>query len=109
MLYSFMDRLLPQNIRIKPRWTKGYASWSIIAYGMNKRAMERYIQIVDAQPMIADSITYHMMSHENYNFYIASPPLLLPSKELSSNIRGRKNYETIKSIYILGIDEKDYE
>jgi GR25 family glycosyltransferase involved in LPS biosynthesis len=111
LLYSFMDKLQPQNIRVAPRWTKGYASWSIIAYGMNKRAMEGYIKLQDSQPMIADKATWIMMTQQGgYNFYIASPPLVLPAKQLTSNIRGEnKNYELIKSIYILGIDEKDYE
>lgn len=110
LLYSFMDRLLPENVRVKPRWTKGFASWSFIAYGLNKRAMEGYIALQDAQPMIADKASWVMMTHQGYNFYVASPPLLLPSKTLTSSIRGEnKNYEKTKSIFILGINEQDYE
>lgn len=110
LLYSFMSQLEPQNIRVRPRWTKGFASWSFIAYGLNRRAMEGYIKLQDSQPMIADKGSWVMMTHQGYNFYIASPPLILPSKTFTSNIRGEnKNYEKIKSIFILGINENDYE
>lgn len=110
LLYSFMHHLEPQNVRVKPRWTKGFASWSILAYGMNRRAMERYISLADMTPMIADSITNIMMTSESYNFYIASPPLVIPAKNLSSNIRGEnKNYETHKTVFLLGVNEEDYE
>ena len=110
LLYSFQAQLYAQNVRVKPRWTKGYGSWSILAYGMNRRAMERYIQLADAAPMIADSITFNMMTKENFNFYVASPPLVVPAKELTSNIRGEnKNYEQIRTVYMMGINDNDYE
>jgi GR25 family glycosyltransferase involved in LPS biosynthesis len=110
LLYSFQTQLYAQNLRVKPRWTKGYGSWSILAYGMNRRAMERYIKIADASPMIADSITFQMMTNENFNFYVASPPFVIPAKSLSSNIRGEnKNYEQIRTIYMMGINDNDYE
>ena len=95
---------------VKPRWTKGFASWSILAYGMNRKAMEKYIQLADNQPRIADSITYYMMTNGGMNFYVASPPLVVPSKSLSSNIRGeQKNYEQIRTVYMMGINDNDYE
>jgi len=114
LLYSYMAAFQPQNIRVKPRWVKGFASWSILAYGMNRKAMERYIAMADAQPMIADAITLVMMTNENFNFYIATPPLVIPAKELSSNIRGdNKNYEQSPfiggNIFMLGLNAKDYE
>ena len=114
LLYSYMGKLEPQNVRVAARWTRGFASWSILAYGMNKRAMQRYIAIADAQPMIADSITLHMMTNEDFKFYIASPPLVIPTKSLTSNIRGNdKNYDLAPgqggNIFMLGIDEKNYE
>ena len=110
LLYSFMSQLEPQNIRVAPRWTKGFASWSFIAYGMNRRAMEGYINFMDNTPMIADRGSWEMMTRHGYNFYVASPPLVLPSKELASDIRGEnKNYEKIKNIFLLGINEQDYE
>jgi GR25 family glycosyltransferase involved in LPS biosynthesis len=110
LLYSFQAQLYAQNVRVKPRWTKGYGSWSILAYGMNRRAMERYIQLADAAPMIADSITFNMMTNEGFNFYVASPPLVVPAKDLTSNIRGEnKNYEQIRTVYMIGINDNDYE
>jgi GR25 family glycosyltransferase involved in LPS biosynthesis len=115
LLYSYMSSFQPQNIRVKPRWVKGFASWSILAYGMSRRAMERYIAIADTQPMIADSITLNMMTYENFNFYIATPPLVIPANNLASNIRGEnKNYNQTPmtnggNIFMLGIDEKNYE
>ena len=110
LLYSFQAQLYAQNVRVKPRWTKGYGSWSILAYGMNRRAMERYIQLADAAPMIADSITFNMMTKEDFNFYVASPPLVVPTKDLTSNIRGEnKNYEQIRTVYMMGINDNDYE
>jgi GR25 family glycosyltransferase involved in LPS biosynthesis len=110
LLYSFMSALEPQNIRVKPRWTKGFASWSFLAYGLNRKAMEGYIQLMDNSPMIADRGSWEMMTRGSYNFYIASPPLVLPSKTLTSNIRGEnKNYEKIKTVFLMGVDENNYE
>ena len=110
LLYSFMSELNPQNIRVKPRWTKGFASWSFVAYGMNRKAMEGYIKLMDEHPMIADRGSWEMMTFGGYNFYVASPPLVLPSKKFASNIRGEnKNYEKTKSVFVLGINENDYE
>jgi GR25 family glycosyltransferase involved in LPS biosynthesis len=114
LLYSYMGKLEDQNIRVKPRWTKGFASWSILAYGMNKKAMEAYINIQDQQPMIADRATWTMMTSFGYNFYIASPPLVIPTKSLTSNIRGEdKNYDKVPgqggNIFMLGINENDYK
>jgi hypothetical protein len=72
--------------------------------------MERYISMADSAPMIADSITYHMMTHEDFKFYVASPPLVVPSKTLTSNIRGEdKNYEKNRTIFMMGINDADYE
>jgi len=114
LLYSYMANFEPPNIRVKPRWTKGFASWSFIAYGLNKRAMEGYIKLQDSQPMIADKASWVMMSHQGYNFYVASPPLVIPSKTLTSSIRGEnKNYEKQQflggNVFMLGIDVNDYE
>lgn len=109
LLYSFMAWLEPQNVRVKPRWTKGYASWSFIAYGMNRKTMEHYIAFQDKSPMIADRGSWEIMTRENANFYIASPPLVIPSKTLSSNIRGEnKNYEKTRTAFMLGISDDDY-
>ncbi|MCK9446505.1 glycosyltransferase family 25 protein [bacterium] len=114
LLYSYMSKLESQNIRVKPRWTKGYASWSLLAYGLNERAMKGYIDLVDSKPMIADEVTWRMMTHMDFNFYVASPALVIPSKSFNSDIRGdNKNYEkTINAggnIFMLGIDQNNYE
>jgi GR25 family glycosyltransferase involved in LPS biosynthesis len=114
LLYSYMSNLEPQNIRVKPRWTKGFVSWSFLSYGLNKRAMEGYIKLQDSQPMIADKASWIMMSQLGYNFYIASPPLVIPSKTFTSNIRGEdKNYEKSQfvggNIFMLGVDQQNYE
>lgn len=109
LLYSFMDRLLPENVRVNARWTKGYMSWSLLAYGMNKKAMEGFVNFMDNVPEIADKATWSMMSHYGYNFYVASPPLVLPSRNFNSDIRGEnKNYDKIPSIFTLGINQEDY-
>ncbi len=114
LLYSYMSNLEPQNIRVKPRWTKGFASWSFLAYGLNERSMKAYIQLQDSQPMIADKASWIMMTQLGFNFYIASPPLVIPSKILTSSIRGEnKNYEKTPlsggNIFMMGINSCDYE
>ena len=114
LLYSYMANLEPQNVRVSQRWTRGYLSWSLLAYGLTERAMKGYIQLQDQHPMIADKASWLMMSQQNYNFYIASPPLVIPAKTLPSSIRGEnKNYEKGQflggNIFMLGIDSSDYE
>lgn len=114
LLYSYMSNIGSQNIRVSPRWTKGYMSWSLIAYGMNDRAMKEFIRIQDSQPMIADKTTWIMMTQLGYKFYIATPPLVIPSKTLTSSIRNEnKNYEKPQflggNIFMLGINVNDYE
>jgi GR25 family glycosyltransferase involved in LPS biosynthesis len=109
LLYSFQHMLYPESIRVKPRWTKGFRSWSIIAYGMNRKAMEAYIKLQDSKPMIADLATYVMMTEMGFNFVVASPPLIIPAKTLTSNVRGTdKNYEKIRTIYLMGVNDNDY-
>jgi len=107
LLYSFMYELFPQNIRVSPRWTKAYKSWSHIAIGMNRNFMEEYIRQQDKYFRIADLVTYQLQ--ESFNFLCASPPLVIPKKELTSDIRKVKNYESTKSILLMGINESNYE
>ena len=114
LLYSYMANLEPQNVRVAPRWTKGFASWSFLAYGLTERAMKGYVQLQDMQPMIADKASWVMMTQQGFNFYIASPPLIIPSKSLTSSIRGEnKNYEKAQflggNVFMLGISPDDYE
>jgi hypothetical protein len=50
------------------------------------------------------------MTNEGFNFYVASPPLVVPAKDLTSNIRGEnKNYEQIRTVYMMGINDNDYQ
>jgi len=110
LLYSYMSKLEPQNVRVKPRWTKGFMSWSLLAYGINKKTMQGFIDLVDNSPMIADRVSWEMMTRRGFNFYVASPPLVLPAKDLTSNIRGEnKNYEKTYSVFLMGINQSDYK
>ena len=114
LLYSYMSKLEQQNVRVTPRWTTGFTSWSFLAYGLNRRAMLGYIKIMDETPMIADRGSWWMMTYQNYNFYIATPPLVIPSKEFTSDIRGEnKNYDKPQflggNIFMLGLNENNYE
>lgn len=111
MLYSYMSSLNPENIRVNSRWIKGFKSWSHIAIGMNKRYMEEYIKQLDMFPRIGDLVTYQMME-KGYNAYIAYPVLGIPSKSLTSNIRGeQKNYDNylMQNAFTLGLNENNYE
>ena len=59
---------------------------------MNRRTMEEYIKKQDNFFSISDLVTYKMQE-EGFNFVVASPPLVIPSKEFNSDIRYIKNYE----------------
>jgi predicted RNase H-like nuclease len=103
-----MYDLLPQNKRVSARWTKAFKSWSLIAYSMNREAMIEYVKRQDNFFEIADLVSYEMQEN-GFNFYVASPPLVIPNKSLASNIRTVKNYETTKSVLLMGINENDYK
>jgi hypothetical protein len=77
---------------------------------MTRKMMGAYIAYADASPMIADRISWELMTFHNKNMYVASPPLVIPAKNLTSNIRGEnKNYEKNTSVFLFGIDQTDYE
>jgi len=114
LLYSYMGNFEPQNVRLKPRWTKGFASWSFLCYGLNRRAIEGYVKLQDESPMISDRCSWTMMTYLGYNWVVASPPLIIPSKSFTSNIRGEnKNYDRAQflggNVFMLGIDQNNYE
>jgi len=111
MLYSFMYKLLPENVRVNSRWVKSYNSWSLMAYGMNKRAMEKYIHMQDINFQIADRASFKMQNPSgNMNIYSTVPTLCIPNQNLGSNIRGeRMNYVTTNTVLNLGFDNKNYE
>lgn len=109
LFYSFMANFEPQNIRVRPRWTKGFASWSFVAYGIDQKTMKGYIDLQDNTPMIADRASWTLMTYHDYKFYVASPPLVVPSKILTSDVRGEnKNYEKTRTIFLMGVDENNY-
>jgi len=114
LLYSYMSNFEPQNVRVKARWTKGFASWSFLAYGLNRKAIEGWVKLQDQQPMASDRGSWTMMTYQNFNFVVATPPLVIPSKILTSSIRGEnKNYEKSQflggNVFLLGISESQYE
>lgn len=109
LLYSFMYNLDPKNIRVNARWMKAKNSWSLLAYSMNRAMMEEYINRQNQFFTISDMVTYKMQENSNMNIYCSTPCLVLPSKELTSNIRTVKNYETNPTILQLGINNDNYE
>ena len=111
LLYSFMYKIQPQNVRINSRWVRSYNSWSLMSYGMNKKAMEKYIHIQDINFQIADRASFKMQDPpSNLNIYSAVPTLCIPNKDLGSNIRGdNMNYERNQTILNMGFGKENYE
>jgi GR25 family glycosyltransferase involved in LPS biosynthesis len=107
MLYSFMYELAPENIRINSRWMKAFNSWSLMAYGMNKKMMKDYIEIQDKFFTISDLVTYNMQK-EDYLIYTSTPSLCVPNPTLTSNIRSSKNYQNTITITNLGVSPTEY-
>lgn len=109
LLYSFMYNLLPENVRISKRWIKSYKAWSLMAYAMNKKAMENYIEKQDKFFTIADQVTYNMQEEKKLNIYSAIPTLCIPETDLGSNIRGQNlNYKSNPTIINMGISDNNY-
>ncbi|HRT03275.1 MAG TPA: glycosyltransferase family 25 protein [Candidatus Diapherotrites archaeon] len=109
MLYSFMYKIQPQNIRVNARWIKSYDSWSLMSYGMNRKAMERYISDQDNLFQIADRVSFKMQG-KDLNIYSAIPTLCIPDKNMGSNIRGNNmNYVTNNTILNMGFSNDNYE
>jgi len=109
MLYSFMYKLQPQNVRVNPRWIRSYDSWSLMAYGINKAGMEQYIKDQGQLFQIADRASF-MMQRKNLNIYSAVPTLCIPNQKLGSNIRGdNMNYVNTNTILNMGFNNDHYE
>lgn len=109
MLYSFMYNYLPQNIRVNSKWLKSYNSWSLLAYGMNEKAMKKYIEEQDEFFRIADLASYQMQG-KDLNIYSAVPTLCIPNQELGSNIRGSNlNYVNTNTVLNMGFSNDNYE
>lgn len=111
MLYSFMYKIQPLNVRVNLRWVKSYNSWSLMSYGMNERAMKQYIHMQDINFQIADRVSFKMQDPpSDMNIYSAVPTLCIPNKDLGSNIRGdNMNYITTNTILNMGFDNSNYE
>jgi len=108
LLYSFMYNILPQNVRVNSRWIKSFNSWSLMAYGMDKKAMQTYIDDMDKRFQIADLTSFYMQ--EKLNIYSSVPTLCIPNIELGSNIRGENlNYENTQTILNMGFGKENFE
>jgi len=108
MLYSFMYNILPENQRVSKKWMRSYKSWSLMAYGMNKRAMEEYIKRQDEFFTISDMVTYQMQENSGLNMYSAVPALCIPAAN-SSNIRAQANYIQNPTVINFGYADDHYE
>ena len=108
LLYSFMYNFLPENIRVSKRWIKSYKAWSLMSYGMNKKAMEEYIKRQENFFTIADQVTYQMQDDKSFNIYSAIPTLCIPDTELGSNIRTQLNYKSNPTVLNMGYDDNNY-
>lgn len=110
LLYSFMYKLLPENIRVSKRWMRSFKAWSLMAYGMKRNLMEEYIKRQDQFFTISDAVTFKIQDEKKYNIYSAVPALCIPETELGSNIRGEnQNYRYSPSVVNLGYGEEHYE
>jgi GR25 family glycosyltransferase involved in LPS biosynthesis len=109
MLYSFMYKIQPQNVRVNARWMKSFDAWSLMAYGMNRKTMQRYVDDMDKMFQIADRTSFKMQG-KDLNIYSAVPTLCIPNQNLGSNIRGdNMNYVNTNTILNMGFDNKNYE
>jgi len=109
LLYSFMYEYFPENVRVNAKWVKSFRSWSLMAYGMDQKAMERYIKEQDEFFRIADLASYQMQN-KDLNIYSCVPTLCIPNQKLGSNIRGdNMNYITNKTILNMGYNDSNFE
>lgn len=115
LLYSFMYKIQPANVRVNARWIKAFQAWSLMSYGMNKKAMEKYIHMQDIQFQIADRVSFKMQDLQGMNIYSAVPTLCIPNQELGSNIRTNMNYaktsDQVQAVTVLnmGFGNENYE
>jgi len=108
LLYSFMYQLQPQNVRVNARWITSFDAWSLMAYGINRKAMKQYIQDQDKFFQIADRASFKMQG-KNLNIYSAIPTLCIPNVQLGSNIRTQINYSTTNTILNMGFNNENFE
>ena len=109
LLYSFMYKLQPQNVRVNAKWIKSFDGWSLMAYGMNRKAMEQYIKDQDKMFQIADRASFKMQG-KDLNIYSAVPTLCIPNPKLGSNIRGEDmNYVNTNTVLNTGYANANFE
>jgi len=109
LLYSFMYKIQPQNVRVNAKWVKSYDGWSLMSYGINRKSMERYIEDQDKFFQIADRASFKMQG-KDLNIYSAVPTLCIPNTSLGSNIRGdNMNYVTTNTVLNMGFSNENYE
>jgi GR25 family glycosyltransferase involved in LPS biosynthesis len=109
LLYSFMYQLQPQNVRVNAKWIKSFDAWSLMAYGINRKAMKQYIEDQDKFFQIADRASFKMQG-KNLNIYSAIPTLCIPNVQLGSNIRGHNmNYNTTNTVLNIGFNNENFE
>lgn len=109
LLYSFMYKIQPQNGRVNARWIRSYDGWSLMAYGMNEKAMKQYIEDQDNFFQIADRASFKMQ-RKNLNIYSAVPTLCIPNQTLGSNIRGdNMNYVNTNTVLNMGFNNDNFE
>ena len=109
MLYSFMFKILPENIRINSRWIKSFKAWSHMAYAMNRKMMKGYLDLMDRMFMIADHASFVLEEQPGFNIYSAVPTLCIPDASLGSNIRGKEmNYAQTNTAINMGINNENY-
>lgn len=109
MLYSFMYEILPQNVRVNSRWIKSYRAWSVMAYGIDRKAMKYYIESQDNYFTMSDAVTYLMQENPAWKIYSAIPSICIPDSDMGSNIRKTQNYKVTPTITNLGVPDENYE
>ena len=108
MLYSFMTALTKENTKINSRWMKAFRSWSLVAYGMERSYMEKYIENLDKFIETADMVTYRLQMDDSLKQFVAAPTLVLPDTTDGSDIRTSINYEKTPTIINMGV-KYEYE
>ena len=109
LLYSFMYELLPQNVRVNSRWMRSYRSWSVMAYGLDRKAMKHYIESQDRFLTQSDGVIYQMQEEPGWNIYSAVPSICIPDSDIGSNIRKVQNYKINPTVTNIGVSEDNYE
>jgi GR25 family glycosyltransferase involved in LPS biosynthesis len=109
LLYSFIYDLLPEHTRINARWMKAYKAWSVMAYGIDRKAMEYYIKSQDKFFTQSDGVTYKMQEDPQWKIYSAMPSICVPDSDIGSNIRNTQNYKTHPTVTNMGVSNENYE